>query len=233
MKSLMFNSFFPPNSKVWGSLLEKGNALGWMGGSRMGGTRVGAGGPQSRINGTRIEARKWHADGRAGGPAEPRRSWGFVELGAHRSITRASELGGTRIGARMHGKRIEGGVRGRVARRQPPTQTLGLDTQTAGPDTQTARDLTKKVLGEGPRPRHRERRQYRAPTHKPPGRGPTQKCRERTAGPRRRPRQRAPQPGPDTKSAEERRAPTQKPPGPDTESVVEDWPAPLTESAGA
>ena len=33
--SRSWTSHFPPNSKVWGSLLERGNAPGWMGGTRI------------------------------------------------------------------------------------------------------------------------------------------------------------------------------------------------------
>ena len=46
---------FPPNSKVWGSLLEKGKAPGWVDGvrCRLGGMPIGAGVPRCRMGGTR------------------------------------------------------------------------------------------------------------------------------------------------------------------------------------
>ena len=56
LESIIGGSIFPPNSKVWGSLLEKGNAPGWMGGTRMGGgTRIPARSAGSVLDG-------WHAD---------------------------------------------------------------------------------------------------------------------------------------------------------------------------
>ena len=66
------SGFFPPNSKVWGSLLEKGSAPG-----RMGGTRIGAGGPGLAagsvargsywMGGTRMRDHRW-ASGIGWGP---------------------------------------------------------------------------------------------------------------------------------------------------------------------
>ena len=56
----------PPNSKVWGSLLEKGNAPGWMGG-----TRMGAGGP-ARIGAGWVARRGGGSVARRGLSAGPR-----------------------------------------------------------------------------------------------------------------------------------------------------------------
>ena len=98
---------FPPNSKVWGSLLEKRNAPGWMGGTRLsGGTRIGTGGPRSRW--PWFAGRDgWHA-GLDGGPqwlGNPRkiRSGRWIGAGA------ADRMGGTRI--RAGGPRIESAAR--------------------------------------------------------------------------------------------------------------------------
>ena len=52
----IFRLIVPPNSKVWGSLLERGTVPGWMGGTRMGVRARGLDG--------------WHADG-SWGPAVP------------------------------------------------------------------------------------------------------------------------------------------------------------------
>ena len=70
-----FLKVFPPSSMVWGSLLEKGNAPGWMGGA-------------DRSWGPRPDG--WHAD----------RSWGSVATACGaRWVARARYWMGSWIGA--------------------------------------------------------------------------------------------------------------------------------------
>ena len=171
----------------------------------MGGTRIGAGGPQNRISGAgrHVDRSWWHA-GRSWGPRDPvrgsERSGTLIRL-----IARASDLGRSRTPhgcltawvARQPTQRAPQPHRGRRAetesvgeRRGPTQEAPRSDTNServAGRDTECA-GARHRECGRAPEPdtdsaehRHRERR------------GPTQKARDC-----RNPTQR--EPGPDTES---------------------------------
>ena len=158
---------FPPSSKVWGSLLEKGNAPGWMGG-----TRMGAGGPRRRG----LRGRPW-TGGRGAGSrqiAGPDRKSAWRGPPGPDTKRRAPTQSVTAPGPDTKSRERSAGPRHRPQQKAP------------GPHTDH-RDVTKGVLAEDRRaPTPTLDREHWAPTQRRSA-GPRHK--EGAPGPRHKERQ--------------------------------------------
>ena len=218
------NKYFnPPNSKVWGSLLEKGNAPG----SPRGGARIGA---QCRVGGTVPDG--WHRMGGCGAGSPTRhRVPGPDAQHAHADTERRAPTqrdAGERQAPRQRApKSAELQSRNNPGSRHTLTEIAVARYKERGPRHKERRgpalgpDTKSAAPRAGPR-RHRAR----APTQRAPGPDTP------IVGPGRQPLTESA--GPNTKSAGDtkRLAPRQRAPGPDTQKAP--WaPTPSAASTGA